>query len=655
MASSADRPPSKDPEAIYKYKNESGKVVYEVVRFPEKEFRIRRPLANGDYTWNLQGIERIPYHLEELCVSDDVFIVEGEKDVETLRALGFVATTNTGGSQNWKKEIAQFFKGKTVCVIPDADEPGNKWADQVLTSLWGIATHLQKLELPGIVPKSRADVSDWIQAGHTAEDLKRARALCPFWIFHAPTAAQTPKPKQISSDRPLPHNLEAERSVLGAVLIRADFPNTALKEAAEKLQPSDFFLSQNATLFREMLAIEESGRPIDSITLSEQLERKNLLEACGGVGYIGSLLDGVPRVSNVAHYAAIVREKAAIRGVMHSAQDILRQAWTGLASYDELQARLELMIKQGTNGHRRRVKPVDLQDFLIMDLPPVEWMVRPVLPVQGSAMIYAWRGKGKTFFLLTMGFLVATKKEFFGWQIENAHRVLYVDGEMPANYLQERMRGISKGYEMRVPERGMLTLLTPDLLEYGVPNIATSEGQAMIEEHLREGDLIILDNLSCLARTGKSQNDDETWSPIQDWMLRLRRSRITTVLVHHAGKGGTQRGTSAREDMLDTVIKLKEPLDYAASDGARFEVHFEKTRRSKPGDQVFPFELRLEEDPRGGVTWLHKPLRDIIEQQAAMLFADNMTDRDVMDALKLDRFKVYRLRKKYKAGEIAIA
>jgi putative DNA primase/helicase len=102
------------------------------------------------------------------------------------------------------------------------------------------------------------------------------------------------------------------------------------------------------------------------------------------------------------------------------------------------------------------------------------------------------------------------------------------------------------------------------------------------------------------------------------------------------------------------VIKLKEPLDYEATDGARFEVHFEKTRRSKPGDQVFPFELRLQEDPRGGVTWQHKPLRDIIEQQAAMLFADGMSARDVMDALKLDRFKVYRLNKKWKAGEIAV-
>jgi putative DNA primase/helicase len=455
-------------------------------------------------------------------------------------------------------------------------------------------------------------------------------------------------------DRPLPHNLEAERSVLGSIILESSYPNPRLKAAAEKLKPSDFFLPQNATIFREMLAVNEEARPIDLITITERLQFKNELEQCGGVGYISSLIDGVPRVSNVAHYAAIVQEKSAIRTVMYEAQDILRQAWTGLSSYDELRARMELMVKQSSNGHSRKVTPVDLTDFLVMNLPPVEWIIHPVLPMQGSAMVYAWRGKGKTFFLLTLGMQIATAQPFFGWTIERPHRMHYVDGEMPANYLQERLRALASGYEAKIPEPGMFHLLTPDLLEYGVPNIATGEGQRMIEEHLREGDSIILDNLSCLARTGKSQNDDETWAPIQDWILRLRRLRITTVLVHHAGKGGTQRGTSAREDMLDTVIKLKEPLDYETTDGARFEVHFEKTRRSKPGDQVFPFELKLEEDQRGGVMWLHKPLRDIIEQQAAMLFADNMSDRDVMDALKLDRFKVYRLKKKFKKGEIAV-
>jgi putative DNA primase/helicase len=452
-------------------------------------------------------------------------------------------------------------------------------------------------------------------------------------------------------ERPLPHHNESERSVLGAILL----DNHQLSKAhALHLKPGDFLLREHQQLFELFCALEEEHSAVDLVTVSSRLEDLNRMEAIGGVGYLSSLVDGVPRVSNIEHYVKIVQQKSQLRGLIHAAHEVEQRAMQGLATPEDLRAYLETFIKGSSNGHARKIEPVDLHDFLVMDLPPVEWMVHPVLPVQGSAMIYAWRGKGKTFFLLTIGFLVAAAREFFGWQIEKPHGVLYVDGELPANYLQERMQAISKGYGMQIPERGKFKLLTPDLLENGAPNIATGEGQRQLEEHLREGDLVILDNLSCLARTGKSQNDDETWAPTQDWILRLRRARITSIIVHHAGKGGTQRGTSAREDMLDTVIKLKEPLDYEATDGARFEVHFEKTRRSKPGDQVFPFELRLQEDPRGGVTWQHKPLRDIIEQQAAMLFADRMSDRDVMDALKLDRYKIYRLKKKWKAGEIAV-
>src|SRR6185503_10347630 len=109
----------------------------------------------------------------------------------------------------------------------------------------------------------------------------------------------------------------------------------------------------------------------------------------------------------------------------------------------------------------------------------------------------------------------------------------------------------------------------------GIGNLASPEVQAEIDPWLDGIDLLITDNLSSLTAVIRD-NDAESWGPIQDWLLRLRRRGISVLIVHHAGKGGQQRGTSRREDVLDTSISLLIPADYQASQGARFEVHLEK-------------------------------------------------------------------------------
>src|SRR5262249_29732034 len=103
--------------------------------------------------------------------------------------------------------------------------------------------------------------------------------------------------------------------------------------------------------------------------------------------------------------------------------------------------------------------------------------------------------------------------------------------------------------------------------------------------------LIIVDNLSTLCR-GLRENEADSWGPVQEWALRLRAAGKSVLFIHHAGKGGAQRGTSRKEDVLDTVISLRRPLDYDASQGARFEVHFTKSRGFF-GDEASPFEAWL--------------------------------------------------------------
>jgi replicative DNA helicase len=128
-----------------------------------------------------------------------------------------------------------------------------------------------------------------------------------------------------SIERPLPQNLDAERSILGAILL----DNHALNAAIENLKPEDFFLEQHRRVFNQMIALGEAQQAIDLVTLTESLHRVGELESSGGAPYLAALADGMPRVSNIEHYARIVREKALLRNLIHATHNIQQRALEG--------------------------------------------------------------------------------------------------------------------------------------------------------------------------------------------------------------------------------------------------------------------------------------------------------------------------------------
>jgi putative DNA primase/helicase len=131
---------------------------------------------------------------------------------------------------------------------------------------------------------------------------------------------------------------------------------------------------------------------------------------------------------------------------------------------------------------------------------------------------------------------------------------------------------------------------------------------------------------------------------MQEWLLALRRRGISVLFIHHAGKGGAQRGTSKREDVLDTVVSLIHPNDYQPDQGARFEVHFEKLR-GFVGDEAKAFEARLEVRD-GQAIWTMRDLEDVTLALAAEMFNDGMSVRDVATDLGISKSAAARLRKK---------
>ena len=162
----------------YLYRSSDGSPLYRVERLSPKGFRQARALRDGGWDCRpgcMRGVKRVPYRLPELLDAIKsgrvVHVVEGEKDADALRDLGIPATTNAGGVSKWQVAwAAQYFQGAKVAIIPDNDEPGRGHAEQVAASLHRVAAKVKVVELSGVPEKG--DVSDWLMAGGTAEELR---------------------------------------------------------------------------------------------------------------------------------------------------------------------------------------------------------------------------------------------------------------------------------------------------------------------------------------------------------------------------------------------------------------------------------------------------------------------------------------------------
>jgi putative DNA primase/helicase len=298
--------------------------------------------------------------------------------------------------------------------------------------------------------------------------------------------------------------------------------------------------------------------------------------------------------------------------------------------------------------HSIRLRPLNLREFLELSLKPREMLLDPILPEKGLAMLYAARGTGKTHVAIGIAFAVATGTNFLKWKAPRPRRVLLVDGEMPAAALQERLASIIASAPETQPDSQNIQILASDLIEAGgIGNLASPDIQAEIDRWLGGVDVLVLDNLSSLTAVIRD-NDAESWGPIQEWLLKLRRRGISVLIVHHAGKGGQQRGTSRREDVLDTSISLRHPADYSPVEGARFEVHLEKAR-GVHGEAARPFEARLEVRD-GRAVWTTRELEDANRARVQALLGDGLSVREIADETGIPKSTVHRIKKAIEAA-----
>jgi putative DNA primase/helicase len=296
------------------------------------------------------------------------------------------------------------------------------------------------------------------------------------------------------------------------------------------------------------------------------------------------------------------------------------------------------------------ILPVTLDDFLEQSFPRRPKILAPWL-VRGSVnMLHAQRGHGKTNLALSIANAVACGNDLLGWQCEHPGRVLYIDGELPGHLLQARVSRLSPK-----PPEGSLIVLAADHFyqrKKTPPDIGTDEGRAYLDRVVKQfkPDLIIFDSISTLVRSGGLENEAESWRPVEAWLMRLRSEGRAVILLHHEGKGGSPRGSSKREDVLDTIIKIKELKDDdlddddAARNKTRFEISYPK-HRDFFGKEAEPVIATLD-TASGATVWTHEPYRSNQMALVDALLKANTKQKDIAAQLKLSPARVSQIVKK---------
>jgi len=448
--------------------------------------------------------------------------------------------------------------------------------------------------------------------------------------------------------RRVPHNLELEQALCGAFLL----DNDAIHRVSSFLEEWHFFEPLHRQIFATAAKLVHAGKPATPVTLKTFFENAEPISPTLTVPqYLGDLAAKATSTINAENYAREIYDLATRRALILLGEEMVNHAYecsvdgSPEAQINDAQQRL-LQLRHASQD---ALSPISLQNFFERHLEPRQFIVLGLLFLAAILMIYAWRGLGKTWFGLALAYAIASGGTFLKWTVDRPHRVLYIDGEMVAVTLRdERLKPIVAASSTKPPTDDHFRILCADLHEDGLPNLSTPEGQAAIDRVIGDAEVVIFDNVSTLFRSGR-ENEAESWMPVQDWILKHRREGRTVIIIHHAGKGKAQRGTSRREDVLDVVLSLRAPSDYEPSEGARFEVHFEKAR-GLVGNDVEPFEAKLELRD-GKAVWTKRDVEDSKLADIEELKNEGRTVRQIAQELSMSKSAVQRALNRIKEGQ----
>jgi hypothetical protein len=291
---------------------------------------------------------------------------------------------------------------------------------------------------------------------------------------------------------------------------------------------------------------------------------------------------------------------------------------------------------------------LDVSAFRAIEVEPRGKLLAPFFKTESINQVYGWRGTGKTF--IALGFIDAiTRRQSFGpWKCEESVPCLFVDGEMTVTDDHERFDDL--GFLEGKRESPFYFYSDHYANRLGLPRAsllnATWRDKIKAICKARYIGLLVLDNIASLA-PGIDENAKKDWDPINQWLLELRYAGVSTLLLHHESKEGKQRGTSAREDNLDTSIRLKAPPDYIPEDGCRFIVHFAKARvRTTDLKAIADTEFRLIADEAGRFAWTHADVKASTKIEVLRLVNEGVTQKAISEDLAISKGYVSKIIRK---------
>ena len=425
-----------------------------------------------------------------------------------------------------------------------------------------------------------------------------------------------------SLERPMPQNMEAERSILGAILL----DNNALNAAVEKLKPEDFFHDHHRRIYQQMIALGETQQAIDLVTLTDQLHRAGELESSGGPAYIAQLMDGVPHVTNVEHYARIVKEKALLRGLIHATHAIQQQALEGEEDADAILDRAESSIFQLAED-RARTGLVGMHDVVTESRERISHIYEGGQRITGLSTGYdlldnltsgfqssellilaARPSMGKTAFALNLAENVAVRANkpvaIFSLEMSKESlllRLLSADAKIDSHKF--RTGHLNQEDKARIP-KSLSRLSEAPLWIDDAGSATVVEMGAKLRRLKRDKglDLVIVDYLQLVSARGRFGNRNEEVSSITRGLKALAKELKVPMLVlsqltrapereDREPRLADLRESGAIEQDADVVMFINRPNFYKKSDEVSMEERGETDliiakQRNGPTDNV---------------------------------------------------------------------
>ncbi len=374
--------------------------------------------------------------------------------------------------------------------------------------------------------------------------------------------------------RTLPHNLEAERSVLGAILVH----NDAFNSAIQVVTPADFYRDAHRRIFDKMVALNERNQAIDFVTLKEELSRAGELDDVGGPAYVASLADGVPRATNIEYYARIVKEKATLRNLIYAANKIVTNAYEAEQESDLILDEAESAIFSVADD-RLKAGFVPMRDLVKESFPKIEQLFEQkrlitgvptgfvdldemTRGLQGGDMIIvaARPSMGKTSLVLNIAQYVATQPEmtvgFFSLEMSKESlflRLLTSEAQIDSHRLMSGAIG-QKDYS-RI-SHALETLSAMKLYIDDSTNISVLEMRAKARRLKAEHGLhlLVIDYVQLMSGRGRFENRTLELASISRSLKGLAKELNVPIVV----LSQLSRAAESRSDHRPQLSDLRE-------------------------------------------------------------------------------------------------